>query len=238
MQISDLAEKLRVASTIDEAPTILGEYLAVFGIYHFAFTYYSDHIKTGRKLQFDCVSKPLQAWHRHYLEQGYADVDRTLEEGHTQTLPLFWDVKTQLTQSKNIREQRIREESIEYGIDIGLVIPIHGPNKDFASLTLHQCCGEVGLKNYAKDQYEWMIAAQLFYHAIRQRVFAKTESTSHLTKRERECLILTAKSWRIEKIAKELQITPRTVNYHIQHANKKLGVNNKYQAAYMYLDSI
>ena len=44
---------------------------------------------------------------------------------------------------------------------------------------------------------------------------------------------LTAKSWRVDEIAAELKISPRTVNFHIQNANKKLRVNNKYQAGYI-----
>lgn len=238
MKIHELAKQLDNMRDIDQAPEILGKYLADFGIYHFAFTYYSGHIKTGRKLLYDCVSRPLRAWHEHYLEQFYADVDRTLEEGSTQTLPLFWNVKSQLSQAKNKREYRIRQESIEYGIDIGLSVSVHGPNKDFASLTLHQCRGENGLQNYELDQYEWMAAAQLFYHAIRRISLTKVSSKYNLTKRERECLTLTAKSWRVDKIAKEIGITPRTVNFHIQNANKKLGTNNKYQTSYLYLDSL
>lgn len=34
----------------------------------------------------------------------------------------------------------------------------------------------------------------------------------------------------MKAISKELNITERTVNYHIQRLNKKLGVKNKYQA--------
>ena len=92
----------------------------------------------------------------------------------------------------------------------------------------------MGFKNYQIDQFEWMTAAQLFYHAIRKWVFTEFDINMHLTKREQECLLLTAKAWRVEKIAKELKITPRTVNFHIQNANKKLGMNNKYQSAHLY----
>lgn len=48
----------------------------------------------------DNLSILLQAWHDHYLAQGYADADRTLEENHTMTLPLFWDVQEQLKSAK------------------------------------------------------------------------------------------------------------------------------------------
>lgn len=239
MKIREFADKMRNAVQELQAVAILQEYLASFSITSFAFTYYSGHIKTGRKLQYHCVSPALRAWHLHYLEQGYADVDRTLEESHSMTLPLFWDVQTQLISAKNKREQRIREESIEFGIDKGLSLPVHGPHHDFVSLTLHQRKNETGLAQYEMHQYEWLSATQIFYHHIKKILSVpKTAFISfNLTSREKQCLALTAKAWRVEKIAKELSISERTVNFHLQNANKKIGTNNKYQAINKLMES-
>lgn len=230
------AECLEKAATESEARAILHHYLSHFNFRYYAFTYYSGHIKTGRKLKYHCVSDALRPWHLHYLEQGYADVDRTLEKNHTMTLPLFWNVEEQTTIAKNKRELRIRQESREFGIDKGLSLPVHGPDHDFATLTLHQCRGEICLKDYVLYQYEWLNATHIFYHYIRKilQLNDMPNVNFQLTRREEQCLALTAKSWRIEQIAKELNISPRTVNFHIQNANKKLGTNNKYQAVYKY----
>lgn len=239
MKINQLAARLEIAVTEIQARAILNEYLKSFGIHSYAFTYYSGHIKTGRKLHYHCVSEALKPWHNHYLEQGYADVDRTLEESHTNSLPLFWDVQDQLLHAKNTRELRIREESIEFKIDKGISIPVHGPNNDFASLTLHQRLDETCLTHYEIHQYEWISATRLFYHHIKRLLNLSNVPTHYkLTRREEQCLILTSKSWRVEQIAKELKISPRTVNFHIQNANKKLGTNNKYQATYKYFQFI
>ena len=59
-------------------------------------------------------------------------------------------------------------------------------------------------------------------------------SSYQLTQREKQCLALTAKSWRVDQIAKELKISSRTVNFHLQNANKKIGTNNKYQSVHKY----
>jgi DNA-binding CsgD family transcriptional regulator len=52
----------------------------------------------------------------------------------------------------------------------------------------------------------------------------------NLTQRDLQCLALLAKNHTLKSIAENLKITERTVNYHIQKLNKKLGVKNKYQA--------
>lgn len=237
MNIHEFATRLaNEAKTTAQASAILRTYLADFHIRSYAFTYYSKHIKSGSELRFHCVSEPLRPWHLHYLEQQYADVDRTLEAYHTSVLPVFWDVRTQLQQAKNTREQRVRLESIEFGIDKGLSIPVYGPHQDFVSLTLHQRSRESCLQDYTLHQYEWQSAACIFYHHIRRilNLDHTPASPYKLTRREEQCIKLTAKGWRVERIAMELSISPRTVNFHIQNANKRLGTHNKYQTAYKY----
>lgn len=115
-------------------------------------------------------------------------------------------------------------------------MPIHGPNYDFVTLTLHQFQNETCFENCKKQQYEWLSATQIFYAYIRKILnLNNCDMTPYqLTRREKQCLAFTAKSWRVTQIATELNISPRTVNYHIQNANKKLGTNNKYQAVNRY----
>lgn len=228
LQFTHALEKI---STEQQAKKILKEYLNHFNITAYAFTYYSGHIKTGRKLRFHCVSEKLRPWHLHYLEQGYADVDRTLEQNQTMTLPLFWSIDEQLKIAKNKRELRIREESKIFNIDKGLSLPVHGPNHDFATMTLHQFKNESCLENFLELQFEWLSAAHIFYHYIK-KILALGDNpvTFELTKREEQCLHFTALGWRVDQIATELEISARTVNFHIQNANRKLGTNNKYQA--------
>lgn len=234
MLLTDFARQLHNAQQPGEAETILKAYLSAAGFRYYAFTYYSGHIKTGQKLCYDFVSDALRPWHQYYLEQSYADVDRTLEENFLITLPLEWDVHSQLSQAKNKREQRIREESIEFGIRRGLSLPVHGPQRDFACLTLHECKNENSLQFLAEKQFEWLAATQVYYHHVRRLLNTDRRQQTLLTKREAQCLKLTAEAWRVEQIAKALKISVRTVNFHLQNANKKLGANNKYLAAYQY----
>ncbi len=236
MDLNNFASQLEQANTERHAKAFLTAYLASYGIRNYAFTFYSGHIKSGRELKYHCVSNSLRDWHVHYLEQNYADVDRTLEESYTLTLPLFWHVQNQLELAKNKKEQRIREESIEFGIDKGLSLPVHGPNDDFVVLVLHQFKNENCLVNYQSFQFEWLSAAHIFYHYIKKILSLNhnSKTLNKLTRREEQCLTLTAKSWRVEQIAKELKISSSTVNFHIQNANKKLGTNNKYQSLYKY----
>lgn len=234
MNTIKFSELLQIADNLEEAKNLLNQYLNKFNIKAYAFTYYSQHTKSGQKLKFHCVSAALNPWHTYYLEQFYADVDRTLEKSNVNVLPIFWDIEEQLKNAKNGRELRMRQESKEFGIDKGLSVPVFGPNNDFASLTLHQFKGETVLQHYEQFQFEWLTVAKIFYHYINKLLLRNQEVTPtfKLTRREEQCLMLTSKSWRVNDIAKELKISPRTVNFHIQNANKKVGTTNKHHSIY------
>ena len=58
-----------------------------------------------------------------------------------------------------------------------------------------------------------------------------SDSQQHLlTQRELQILLLVSKQLSVSDIANKIHLTERTVNYHIQKINKKLGVRNKHQA--------
>lgn len=146
-------------------------------------------------------------------------------------LPIYWNVYDQLLHAKNKREQRIREESIEFGIAKGVSFTIFGPQNDFIVLVLHQRQGEKCLNNWEEKQFNWFAFVQCYFYYLRKHlIISLTDDSIKLTHRERQCLQLTAQGLRINTIAHNLNISLRTVNFHLQNANKKMGVSNKYLA--------
>lgn len=225
-----ICQRIPLAKSVENLNLMMINYFTQEGITSFALTYYSHHTKSGAKLIYDWASPALRSWHQHYLEQHYADIDRTLESSAQSLLPLFWDVQQQLKQAKNKREARIRQESIEFGIDKGLNISIHGPEGELLVLVLHQRNNEKGLLLWEQKQFLWIAITQCYFHYLRKLLLTEVKTHIKLTRREQQCLTLTAKGVRLERIAHTLGISPRTVNYHVQNVNKKLGVSNKYLA--------
>jgi DNA-binding CsgD family transcriptional regulator len=52
----------------------------------------------------------------------------------------------------------------------------------------------------------------------------------HLTKREREVLLLLAEGLQLEEIARRLEIGLETVRTHVRHAGARLGASNRTHA--------
>lgn len=232
MKLYEFGQVLKSCSSLPQLNEALERYLRGLGIKTFAFTYHSYYPNSLNKLKYDFSSTNLAIWHKHYISEHYEDVDTTLDVVYRTSIPIFWDLQQQLKEAKTPREKQMRLDSIQYGTEKGLSIPIHGPQEDFAILMVAQMRGEDCLENWQELQYELLSAAYYFYVFLQRQLLKNIvpEKKERLLKRDIQCLTLLAKQYSNEAIAQALNITERTVNYHIQRLNKKLGTNNKYQS--------
>jgi LuxR family transcriptional activator of bioluminescence operon len=232
MTLQQFEEALIKANSTRQLNEILFHFLFGFKINTYAYTYYSNYPTSLNKLKYDHCSENLNLWHKHYITEGYEDIDSTLEIVKRSTLPLFWSLEEQLSEAATPREIQMRKDSIDYGVEKGISIPIHGPQEDFAILMVAQMRGQTCLEDYSKIQYELFAAAYYFYNYMQNQLLKlhPVEENYKLSHREMQCLSLLAKQYSPAAIAQQLQITERTVNYHIQRLNKKLGTHNKYQS--------
>jgi DNA-binding NarL/FixJ family response regulator len=66
---------------------------------------------------------------------------------------------------------------------------------------------------------------------MRSKVTKRPEQASGLTGREIEVLRLLARGLQTKQIARELVITPRTVDHHISHIYTKIGASHRVGAS-------
>ena len=232
MSLSVFLTDLKQAKDLNAVNHALKKYLKMLDIETFAFTYYAYHPKSKHKLKYEFCSDNFKYWHHHYVEENYNDIVSTLSEAYRDNLPIFWDIQVQLKTAKNQREKKMREDSLKFGADKGITFPIHGAHDDFAVLMIEQLQGQTCLENREALQHECFIAAHYYYHFVCQHLL-KTNMVDrpyNLSKREMQCLVLLAQNYSNKEISKQLDITERTVNFHAQNINKKLGTKNKYQS--------
>ena len=230
--LMQLENQLVRANTITECDEALGRYLANKGINTFSFTYYAYHPNSANKLKYDMSSVNFKVWHKHYLEEQYNDIDSTLSFVYNNHLPIYWSLEQQLAQASSELERKMRLDSIAFGAESGLSIPIHGPHNNFAVLLLVQMQNEQCNLQQAQAQYEFFVAAHHYYHYIQTHLLEDVSANQmfRLTQREIQCLLLIAKDYSVKEMAQQLELSERTINFHIQKINKKLAVKNKYQA--------
>lgn len=232
MNITIFEQQLARAINTSQLDKILSNYLADLGITNFSFTYYTYHTNSKSKIKYDFSSESLKRWHAHYLAENYDEVDRVLDTEYRGVLPVFWHIDTQIKNAKGRREKKMRLDSKKFGAVQGLSIPIHGPNDDFANLMVEQVVRQHCLENWQELKYTLLSAAYCYYNYLQKCLLKQNPNTEKIqfSTREMQVINLVAKNYPVREIAKILSITERTVNFHIQNVNKRLGVNNKYQS--------
>lgn len=222
---------LNQASNLAQLNKALTRYLLSYGISAFTFTYYTNIAGSKHALFHELVSDNLKAWHAYYHQENFSQVDQTYQKVNKLNIPVFWDLQEQLNSAKTEKEKRMRQEGLNLGVRVGLAIPVHGPKGDYAELSLRQFQHETCLIPWQEHKYAWQCAALYYYHHLHAHLSPPSiQIEFHLTPRELQCLQLLIQNYSTLEIASNLSMTERTVNFHIQNINHKLGTKNKYQS--------
>ena len=178
------------------------------------------------------ISGYASEWRDHYNTQHYMGVDPTVAYCAHNILPLNWmSLESQV--SSNPQLHRFMSEARDFGLNSGISFPIHTAQGDSAMLSL------ASPEQHHKTQpriVEAMPYVQLFtayLHETVRRVFAEQMlPVSHveLTPREQECLLWVTEGKTTWETSQILNISERTVTFHLQNTVDKLGVVNRQQA--------
>jgi DNA-binding CsgD family transcriptional regulator len=189
-------------------------------------------LESDRPDQFTLGGYP-EAWVRRYLDKDYLRVDPIVAHCHDHSTPLQWvDAWRGGTAVVHPQLQVVRQmfgEAGEFGLAAGVSIPLHGPGVTW------------GLMSFAGDARAGAELAQrlpqlhLLAHFVHEagRRFARAGApvkVPSLTRRERECLFWASAGKTSWEIGQLLNISERTVIFHLQNAAQKFGVSGR-QAA-------
>ena len=168
-------------------------------------------------------------WVNRYAEKDYKNVDPVVLVALNSSMPFQWsDLKC------NKKQQQFFNEAEDFGIrKQGITIPIHGIQNETAIF-----CFTSGIKDEIWDKElrekfaNLYTISSLVHNNFVNNALPKIaiEESIQLTDREKECLLWTARgksSWEIGEI---LNLSERTVNFHIQNACNKFGATNKLHA--------
>ena len=195
-----------------------------------------DHFLYGFRVPFP-LTEPYQLilsgypaeWMQRYDEQRYLQIDPVLQRGLAGVTPFTWD---ELDRSDK-RVAQLFDEAAAHGLRHGVSVAVHGAR------------GEGGLMSVARarrlpqspaSRQRLFQRVQWFTALMHQRLHDIVLTTDDppqvrpLTPRERECLTLAAEGRSAYDIGRDMQITERTVVFHLTKAEHKLGTRRR-QAA-------
>lgn len=173
------------------------------------------------------ISNYPDAWQQRYREKHYFSADPTVRHALSSVVPLIW------SQEVFSASLELREEARSYGIAHGWARPSRDGRGVMSLLTAARSAepltdAELQQKSHA---LEWL--SQAAHIGMSDVVVPKQmpEAVAPLTQREIAVLRWSAEGKTSEEVAEIMNLSSRTVNFHLNNAVVKLGANNKTAAA-------
>ena len=168
-------------------------------------------------------------WLDRYWENGYSASDPVVAYCGQHIIPIQWH---KLILDKTSLGEQVMNEAYDFGLKSGISMPVHSPHGELGILSFalnHQSPMAIEVVNHALP-YVQMLAGHV--HEAVRRVLGLNDLNvrQRLTAREVECLRWAADgktSWEISHL---LNVTERTINFHLNNSMSKLDVCNRQHA--------
>ncbi len=236
-ELDSFVERVDAIDTAPGSQQLLGRIADEFGFENFTYLGGKTITVNGVR-QFDlheppfCITNFPDEWQRLYIQNDYYKIDPAILHLMSSILPATWDefaATTPLVSS----QRKMLGDAADFGLQRGFTIPIHGPSGEFGLLSLTSSVRtEEFARRIERSRHTLHLLAIHLHNALYQRIRNPEPPAAavRLTQREVEVLRWTAEgktSWEISGI---LNLSERTVNFHLDRAKKKLGVFSKTHA--------
>ncbi len=180
------------------------------------------------------TTHPME-WVARYDQRAYIEIDPRVTECWDRTAPLIWDQSTM--RGRGAKIDAFLKDAMEHGVASGVLVP---SRDSFGMRMLVNFNSSIPIPNERRQREigahlgDIMIFAtyfhELFVKAVVARGLPPKSAGAPLSGRERSCLVLAARGLTSDAIAKELGISPRTVQFHFNSIRSKLLAANRQEA--------
>ena len=171
-------------------------------------------------------------WIHQYHSENYAADDPILEEVLQKTLPFRWSAVRHSKELVSQRQHQFFKDAHAVGLDECITIPIHMQNGIAALSVAPHAEAEERMRLNSHLLY---LLAHFFHSKVRRPVVETALATSSrrrsvLSPRETQVLEWAAEGKLTGEIATQLNISPKSIEFHIESAKQKLRVSNRTHA--------
>jgi LuxR family quorum-sensing system transcriptional regulator SolR len=217
----------RLNASASSTDSIVAELASI--VRDIGFEYCSYVLKTGSPISNPSVvwsSTYPQDWLDHYFGRQYLAIDPILKGISQRDVPMVWADTT------DVGDGRFWEDAKSYGIKHGWAVASYGRHMTMGMLSLARSASAITDSELAKSEMRLVWLSQVVHSLIAAIELQKTAppAVRELSHREREILRWSAAGKTADEIASILNITERTVTFHITSVLTKLNVVNKTQA--------
>jgi len=165
-------------------------------------------------------------WNAQYEAQRFVEIDPVVAHCNQSSLPILWN--EQAYANAPDLWQALQSQGLQHG----WTQAVHDPNGNHYSLfsLARSHCAITPYELYENLGYAIFISQTLHDLVAKKWPSHAPSTTVHLSPREVEVLRWSARGKTAAETARILNLTERTVHFHISSSIKKLGVNNKISA--------
>lgn len=177
-----------------------------------------------------CLSGYPREWRERYDSLGYLRVDPVVRHIMSSSLPLIWDEIDRSDATVDV----FFHEAADHGLGHGVSAPVAGRHGEVALLSLARGLAqpisrESVERHRLRGRLHWL--ATVLHESVRRLVLnheGAPRVSAPLSEREKDCLLWAADGKNTAEIGRALNITERTVLFHIESAGRKLGVSGRH----------
>ena len=231
LSIEALIETSLKAESVEDIHELCSQVTHALGFEYFI--YGAQFPTSFIRPEYVIISGFPEDWWERYNAKGYMQIDPTVAHCATRVVPLPWDRIDPQRGVARVTPKQVKHfmgEAWEHGLRSGASFPVHGSQGEAAifSLVSNNANKEIRehvLRNLAFGQ----LLSGYVHEAVQRSVVDRQNSLSkvQLTERERECLTWAAEGKTAWETSQILNISERTVIFHLQNAAEKLQVNNR-----------
>lgn len=164
-----------------------------------------------------------EEWQQRYVSEGYLAIDPTVQHASKSLLPLVW------TEDVFSKTQEFWEDARAHGLQYGWAQSCVDMQGIRGMLTLARHAEQLSEEELKENGYQMVWLTQVAHQCMCNLISARLlpETAISLSMREKDVLRWTAEGKTSGEIADIINITERTVNFHIARSMEKLNCVNK-----------
>ena len=225
MKWEDLYEKIQSSDDAEHLFEHVRSYAEALGFQYASYAMCVPSLNSvARWVRFESLP---DGWQKHYAAKKYVDIDPIIRRGINSIEPLVWSAR------QFAEAPQIWADAQVFGLKAGISQPCWAAQGVFGILTFLREKPALSEGETSLLRRQMQIVANLLHLAMYEHVDVPSincVAEVNLTAREREILRWTSEGKTAEIIGKILNISTRTVNFHISNVLIKLVAVNKVQA--------
>lgn len=172
------------------------------------------------------VSSYPKSWTSRYFRRNYQCLDPVVQRARAERGVFSWGAQAAMPRT-NKAQLKFFEEATTFGIKSGITVPIRSGFGQMAAFTLATDDPLMRPDRVLEGTGDIVQLVGIYFHAhLSERTVASqiaAGDAAALSQRERQCLAWAARGKTLAEAAVLMSITPRTVEFHLENARRKLG---------------